>query len=236
MNNQNLIVGLIAVAVFGAIGYYGIDAIKNKDAYITTNGISERNVEADKATWTIKLNTSANDVKEASSKIKEDIATTLKFLNEAGITSDEICDTDFEINDKHRWGDHKKDDISQRYYVDVEIVVRTCQIDTVKKLRPKLDELISKGLQISSDIRYFYSQLAKLRIDMINEATKDSENRAKSIAKILGVKIKGLQHLSTGKFSISRQDSATSEVNDYYEEHSPNKKVRVVVNGTFNIG
>ena len=236
MNNQNLIVGLLAVAVFGAIGYRGIDAIKNNNSYITTNGISERNVEADRATWTITLNTSANDVKEASSKIKEDIATTLKFLNAAGITSDEIYDTDFEINDKHRWGDHSKDDISQRYYVKVSIVIRTGQVDTVKKLRPKLDELISKGLQITSDVCYFYSQLSKLRIEMINEATKDSESRANSIAKILGVRIKGLKHLSTGKFSISRQDSSSTESNDYYEERSPNKKIRVVVNGTFNIG
>ena len=70
---------------------------------------------------------------------------------------------------------------------------------------------------------------------MLQEAAKDSETRAQKIAETFGAKIIGLRNFTSGKFSISAEDAAVTSDNEWYEEYSLNKRLRVVVTGTFNL-
>ena len=92
-------------------------------------------------------------------------------------------------------------------------------------------------IDIENNFRYFYKDIAKLRIDMIKEATLDSENRANNIAETLNKQVTGLRHLHTGRFAIYAEDVSVTQdyASEWTEEKSKKKRIRIIVTGTYNL-
>jgi hypothetical protein len=123
----------------------------------------------------------------------------------------------------------------KKYTIHDGFVVRTDNVELVEKSL-NLAQLINKGIEAQSTVEYYCSDMDKLRVELVEEAAADSQNRAKQIARITGVKIVKLRNLSTGLFSIMAEDELAPR-EYYYDDgvHSIQKNVRVVVHGTFDI-
>ena len=234
MNTQNIAIGAIIAAAIGTVGYKGIAVIKEQSSYITTNGLSDRHVISDSAVCDLKIITEGETVKDAQAKMKKDYETVTQFLKKEGITPEEIADTDSEIEDKYRWGSDNKEKIA-RYEMITTITIKTQRVEKIRDVRAKLTELTGQSIQITNNTRYYYKNFDKLRIEMMKEAAKDSENRAKNVAESVVAKISGMRSMSSGRFSVSPEDSNYTSNDTWAEEHSLKKRIRVIVNGTFNL-
>ena len=236
MNTQNLILGIVLLGVGTFLGFKCIEAIKQNNSYIATNGLSDRHVVSDEAKWTIKITTEANAVKDAQEKMQKDQEVVLKFLKDGGFSNDEVVETTSEVSDKLRYiYENTAVDKTLRFEIENKIIVKTRDMQKLKATRTKLSDLLSKDIRITDEVQYFYRDFDKLRIEMIKEAAKDSENRAKVIAESLGTKISGVRNLSTGSFSISAEDSSATSTYEWEGERSLNKRIRLVVHGSFNL-
>ena len=168
--------------------------------------------------------------------MKKDKTAVLKFLKDEGFSNDEISAIISDIEDKLRYASGEGMEKKLRFEMSDIIVIKTQNLDQIKKSRPKLNELMEQDIRIKNDVKYYYKDIDKLRVEMVNEAAKDSENRAKNVAGSVGSKITGLRSLSCGNFSIVSDDSSITSEGDWNEgADSIDKRVRVVVHGTFNL-
>ena len=228
--------GSIAIIAVSAIGYKGIETQKQNRSYITTNGLSDRYVVSDSIIWKLRVEAEADNIKEAQERVNKNTEIVLKFLKSEGIKEEEITSKDPHMCDRYRNTESNKNGIPRFEALNI-IVIRTKRLEQVEKAKDKTIELLGKGINIYNELQYSISDIAKLKIEMIQEATLDSENRAKIIAKTLGTKITGPRNLSTGRFNILPADLVLSS--DYCydgdEESSRTKRIRVIVTGTYNM-
>lgn len=117
----------------------------------------------------------------------------------------------------------------------IRICIKTNEMNKIKMIRGKLASLHEQNIDVSDNIKYIYTKINKLRIDMLQEAAKDSEKRAFKIADALGAKITGLRNFASGKFSMTAEDQSITSDNEWHEEKSINKRIRVVVTSSFNL-
>ncbi len=237
MNIQNLVIGTVAIAVVGFIGHKGIETIKQNNSYITTNGLSDRYVVSDSAIWTLQIAAEGKNIKEAQEKMKADTDTVLKFLKKEGIKDEEITNQTPKIEDRYRWGSGSNEKSLPRFRVFNMITIKTQRLEQAEKAQEKTTELLENNIDIENNFRYFYKDIAKLRIDMIKEATLDSENRANNIAETLNKQVTGLRHLHTGRFAIYAEDVSITQdyASEWTEEKSKKKRIRIIVTGTYNL-
>lgn len=246
MNKHIFILGLTAIIAGTFLGYEATELIKQRSAYISTNGVSMRRVVSDYAVWGITIKTEANSIKEAQEKLKKDKQVVMNVLTEEGFTKEEIETAESSIVDNYEYDpygctsyrDKQVENLKDkcRFTIKDNISIKTQDIGKIKKAKARLGEMMEKNINIGDNVRYFYKDMGKLRIEMINEAAKDSQNRAQNIAESVGAKIKSLRDLYCGNFSIVSDDTSVTKSDDWREgEESIDKRVRVVVHGTFNL-
>lgn len=235
MNIQNLVVSLLGIAIIGGVGIKAVKVIEQNNSYISVKGLADRNVVADSAIWTISLSEDADTVKEAQEKLKKEFDTVKKFIKDLGIRDDEITGTDFETQDKFYWGIPNVEPKVKRYHMTIKISIKTNEINKTKTIRSKLTSLHEQNIDVSDSIKYIYTKIDKLRIEMLQDAAKDSEKRAFKVAEALGAKITGLRNFASGKFSMTAEDESITSDNQWQEEKSINKRIRVVVTSSFNL-
>ena len=225
---------LLGIAVFGIIGYQAIEVIENNGKYIATNGLADRVVKSDSAKLTLSIVNETDSLKDVQTKRKSDKKIVIDFLLNCGFKSEEIKDGSINIEDQFRYFD--KVEGKKKYKVTDYIVIETKNVDLTKKSLSEISSLIDKDVCVENSVKYFYKDIDKLRIEMIEDAAKDSKVRADHIAKTSGNKVIGLRNFSTGKFSIFSEDSSTTSENDCSDgENSVMKRIRVVVKGSYDI-
>ncbi len=236
MNITKNLLFLASLISITSIGYKGLDLIKSNNSYISTNGLSVRHVASDEAIWNITIINESDALKDAQEKLKKDKNFVLEFLKKCGFSTDEVSEGAIKIEDRLRYSSSKDMGEKKRFEIRETVSIKTQNLNLIEKSLTKLSELIEKNIQIEDSAKYFYKNLDKLRVEMIKEATKDSQNRAKNVAESINTQISGIRNLSTGNFSIMSEDSSATSENDWTEgENSVKKKIRVVVHGTFNL-
>jgi hypothetical protein len=109
-------------------------------------------------------------------------------------------------------------------------------LDKVTSAVGSSGDLLDKGLIFQSNpAQYFYSKLAELKIQMINDATKDASARAQAIAKNAGSKVGSLNSASVGVIQITPENSSDLSSEGYYDTSSVKKQVTVVIHASYSV-
>jgi hypothetical protein len=227
------IICLLGVAVFGFIGYRAVMVIEKSGIYISTNGLSDRIVKSDYAKWKISIINETDSLKDVQAKRKSDKKVVMDFVKKCGFKGEEIIECGTAIEDQLRW--QEKTEGKKKYSVKDNIIVQTSQVDLVDKSMVEISQLIDQDLRIDDHVSYLYKDFDKLRIEMLEEAAKDSKNRAEHIAKTNRRKITEMRNFSTGRFSIFAEDTSVDSDRDWDSENSIMKRVRVVVSASYDM-
>ena len=85
--NRLFAAALIAVGIFWLGGFRkaGSDDFANKDRQVTVKGLAEREVPADKVTWSIGTKVTGNDLPMLYESINQQTAIIKKFLQQNGL-------------------------------------------------------------------------------------------------------------------------------------------------------
>ena len=228
MNENRLIAAaLIALGIF-CLGWFmkaGIDDFANKDRKVTVKGLAEREVPADKVTWSIGTKVTGNDLPLLYEEINLQTAKIKKFLNQNGLDEKEITVNPPSISDleAREWGDNNK---NFRYIVSTTITVATNKVDQVKNAIFLQAELLKQGVAIeNSNAEYEYASFQQMKPEMMAEAIKNAQKTAEQFAEASNARLGEIQTAGQGQFEIDDRDQNTPYI----------KKLRVVTTITYSL-
>ncbi len=225
--NRLIAAALIAVGII-CLGWFlkaGIDDFANKDRKVTVKGLAEREVPADKVTWSIGTKVTGNDLPMLYEGINLQTDKIKRFLKQNGLDEKEVTVNPPSISDleAREWGDNNK---NFRYIVSTTITVATGKVEEVKKAIFQQAELLKQGVAIeNSDAQYEYASFQQMKPEMMAEAIKNAQKTAEQFAEASNARLGEIQTAGQGQFEIDNRDQNTPYI----------KKLRVVTTITYSL-
>ena len=225
--NRLMAAAVIAVGII-CLGWFvkaGIDNFANKDRHVTVKGLAEREVPADKVTWSIGTKVTGNDLPMLYESINLQLNKIKAFLKHNGLDEKEITVNPPTINDleAREWGENNK---SFRYIVSTTITVATGKVEQVNKAIFRQAELLKQGVAIeNSNAQYDYASFQQMKPEMMAEAIKNAQKTAEQFAEASNARLGGIQTAGQGQFEIDNRDENTPYI----------KKLRVVTTITYSL-
>lgn len=211
---------MIGLMVLGNCVGNGIEAIANKDRYVTVKGLAEREVMANKVTWPLPYKCVGNNLNELYITVEKNKQAIVTFLKDNGITENEILFTAPTVTDREAQS-YTYNNLKYRYQVEAVITVISSQVEKVMALMNSQAELMKQGIAIGQDYSYLtqfeFTSLNELKPEMIEEATRNARAVAQKFADDSQSKLGGIRQANQGQFSIN-SDRNTPQL----------KKIRVV--------
>jgi hypothetical protein len=203
----------------------GIDNFTNKDRKVTVKGLTEREVPADKVTWSISTKETGNDLPTLYERINVQAGKIKAFLKQNGLEESEITVNPPSVSDleAREWGDNQK---PFRYIVNTTITVATTKVEAVNKAIFKQAELLKQGVALDSSYpNYEYASFQQMKPEMMSEAIKNAQKTAEQFAEASESKLGKIQTAGQGQFEIENRDENTPYI----------KKIRVVTTVTYSL-
>jgi hypothetical protein len=225
--NRLFAAAIVAVGII-CLGWFvkaGIDNFANKDRHVTVKGLSEREVPADKVTWSISTKVTGNDLPMLYESINRQTDKIKGFLKQNGLDEKEITVNPPAINDleAREWGENNK---NFRYIVSTTITVATGKVEQVNKAIFQQAELLKQGVAIeNSNAQYEYASFQQMKPEMMAEAIKNAQKTAEQFAEASNARLGNIQTAGQGQFEIDNRDENTPYI----------KKLRVVTTITYSL-
>jgi len=221
-----LVLGICLIISFLLLGYFiksGIATFKEYQRFVRVKGLSEREVEANRAIWPITFFVAANDLTELYNELDNKSEIIKKFLLRQGFKDHEITIGLPDIVDKLASGYENLRRLAFRYTATQTVTLCTEDVKGVIKGMKKLLEIGKQGLILTNDRydqnpHFMFTKLNEIKPIMIEEATKNARQVALKFAKDSESKLGKIKMASQGQFSINDRDENTPYI----------KKVRVV--------
>ena len=221
---------LLAIGLATA-GFFVGEGISNRSSgrrIISVKGLSEREVPASVATWTISYNATGNDLSDINKKLGDSTKAVMEFLKERGFDQKDLAVQPPAIHDTSM--DQRQKDVPpppERFSANQSVLLRTSKVDAIKPALASASNLMISGVLLSggSQPNYIFNQLNEIKPGMIQEATKNARIAADQFARDSETTLGKLRNASQGWFQVENRDEATPE----------RKTVRVVVDVEYEV-
>ena len=204
---------------------------------IAVTGSAEKKIISDYIIWEANFSRSAPVLKDAYTKLEEDLQKVKNYLFQKSIKEDELVI--YPVTTKVLYKKTEKGYSTNKiegYLLSQKIEVKSHNVYRVDKIARESTELIKQNIQFFSEPpKYFYTNLARLKIEMLQEATENAKQRATNIAESTGNEIGPIRSARMGVFQITPITS--TEVSWYGENDTSSleKKIMAVVKVSFAI-
>lgn len=221
MNNQHIIPSLIlaaGIAIMGNALSNGIIEYKDMDRTVTVKGLSEREVMADKVTWSLMYKELGNDPSQIYDLLEQKNNKVVAFLKSSGIKSQDISINPPVITDRQA-DNYGNEIMTYRYKATSVITVTSNEVEKVRKLLTKQSQLMKQGIALVSNeygntnsVIYEYTGLNKIKPEMIKEATENARATAQKFADDSDSRLGKIRTAQQGQFSITNRDDNTPHI------------------------
>jgi len=205
-------------------GYFVGEALiqaRSGDRQVSVRGLAEREVPANLALWPIVFTVTSNELVDLQRKADQGVATVRAFLA-SDFPAEQISVSAPRVQDREAQGMTGDGRRLDRFTAEVTVTVRTDRIDVARKAMERSGELVKQGVAVirsyDYNTQYLFTELDKIKPEMIAEATKDARRAAEQFAKDSGSTVGAIRTAQQGLFSIEDRDQFSPEF----------KKVRVV--------
>ena len=180
---------------------------------LSVTGLGKKDFVSDLIVWNGSFLKKSADLKMAYAQLDKDRENTKNYLTSKGIKPQNIIfsavDIEKEFDNVFDNSGIKVKSIFSGYVLKQNVQIESTDVNTVEEISRQVSELINSGVEFySTPPEYYYTKLAELKIEMIAEATKDANNRAKKIAENAGSETGRLKKADMGVFQIVAQNSS----------------------------
>lgn len=227
----------IALVVSSLIGATAIRDFKRANDVLVVTGSAKRPIRSDYMIWRLSVSSQRPTAQAAYQDLKRQTERVQAYLAAQQVPDDAITLSSIETyaipavdSNGRETGQTLAYRLSQRFEI------RSDDVDRYTQLSQQSAELINEGINLVSEPpQYLYTQLSKVRVEMVAEATKDAKARAEAIANSTGDQIGAVRSAETGVFQITSRNS--TDVSDYgiYDTSSIEKDITAVVSVTFSM-
>src|SRR3954453_1569650 len=232
MRRISLVVSAALIALgFTAAGYFVGQGIAERNTgrrIISVKGLSEREVPASVATWSIGFSATGNELGEINRKLADSTKAVGTFLKQAGFEDTDSSVQPPSLQDTSM--EQREKDVPpppERYKAFQSVLLRTAKVDLIKPALASASNLMVSGVLLSgkSEPNYIFNELNNIKPEMIQEATKNARIAAEQFSRDSQTTLGKLRNASQGWFQVENRDAATPE----------RKIVRVVVDVQYEI-
>lgn len=228
-------------------------SFKNRNASqnsISVVGLGTTDFTSDEIYWSGTFRIKGNDAKTAYSLINQERQKVLNFFKRKGFTENEIHLHGITISKHYRTitleptddGHYTRTEqipdgfeASQTVYFSSKKNKPLMQ--KIEKVSSQAAELVNLGVEFDGNtIQYTYSELANLKHDLIQKASKDARERALKIVRSAKGHLGQLQNASMGVFQITGKGEVVEDsYGGNYDVYSKNKTARITVRLNYNL-
>ena len=228
-NNFPAIALALGIVVAGYLIGEALIQARSSQRAVSVRGLAERELPANLALWPIVFSVTANELGDLQQRADQAVAKVRAFLA-SDFPAEQISVSAPRVQDREAQGTTGDGRRLDRYTAEVTVTVRTNRIDVAKKAIERSGELVKQGVAVlrsyEYNTQYLYTELDKIKPEMIAEATRDARRAAEQFAKDSGSKVGAIRTAQQGLFSIEDRDQFSPEF----------KKVRVVTTVDYYLG
>ena len=224
MNHNNTPAAVVLAIGIALAGYLVGNALvesRTSERRVCVRGLSEREVPANLVLWPIVFSITSNDLVDLQRQADVGVMKVRAFLGDA-FPAEQISVSPPRVQDREAQGMSGDGRQRDRYMAEVVVTVRTDQIDAARKAIERSGELVKQGVAVirsyEYSTQYLYTDLERVKPEMIAEATKDARRAAEQFAQDSGSKVGAIRTAQQGLFSIEDRDQFSPQL----------KKIRVV--------
>jgi hypothetical protein len=242
-DSRAVLLGAVAIFAFGLTtsGYALGDGLRRskmaEHRSVTVRGVSERNVTADLATWSVNFSHQGTELAPVQHSVDQQASAIRAFFKRSGFSPEEISDTDVTLS---REQPHDRDGNPigpQKLTVSRSIQLRTNDVMKARAAYARQAELLRDGVELSgTSISYTFTGLNGLKPQMIAEATRNARDSAEQFARDSGVDVGKIKSASQGYFSVGARDGEDCDDCGSSGGSTPFQKVRVVTTVDYDLG
>ena len=122
------------------------------------------------------------------------------------------------------------------YTLRQNIEISSGDVNKITSLAQATQSIINKGVIFSvNPVEYYYTNLPQMRVDLLADAVKDAQARAKKLVESTGKTLGSLKAAASGVVQVLPANSL--EISDYgtYDTSSINKNIMVTAKVSFGI-
>jgi len=238
-NSQNIVLGVCISASLvistSILSNAVIKVKKTNNEVISVTGTTEEKIISDYATWSVYFSRRGTKLTDVYALLKKDLDEITAFTSSRGVKKEEISiypistTTIYVKNDKGI-----ETNKIEGYLLGQYVEIKTSDVKTVSEIAYKASELINKGIQLESyNPSYFYTRLGELKIKLLQKASLDAKERAKTIAESVNSKVGIMRSSSMGVFQITPVNSTEVSGSGINDSTSLEKKAMAVVHMEF---
>lgn len=222
MKTNHIVIVVLGLVLSSIILAWGISRIRSNSNYVTVKGLSERNVVADQAWWSINTQVAANSTEEMQTNLIQVEKKIRAFLEHNGFDASEMNAPSINVYQNTYQG------ATSRLTSDVKLSVNTKDINKVIDAQKETGSLIAQGIFVQTDPwsagpKYYFTKFKELKKEMLAEATQEAKSAAQEFANNSGSAVGKIRRANQGIFQILPS-------NQSQEDHTffPQKIIRVV--------
>lgn len=220
----------LGLAAGGALIADSIRDARRFDQSVEVRGLAEQVVKSDRASWQLNFTTGGSDALAANRAWSDKVTALEEQLKRQGFNAGDIRRLPQSLSDTWANGGNLPP-AGQRFRANGGVVVETDKVDQVDQASRSTESFVAAGIVLeNSYVRYFFTDLNRIKPGMLKTATASAREAADTFAKDSGVTVGSMKSATQGLFSIA------SPVSDYDAESSLMKKVRVVTRVQYFIG
>lgn len=209
--------------------------VKSLGDTISVTGAAQRVITSDTAKWRLSVSRTsmAAETRDGSVQLKKDLDSLIVYLQKQGFEASSITIAPVTVTPNFNYNDGNR---ITSYNLSQEVIVESKDVQKVTKAAQGVSSLLSAGALLSTtSLEYYYSKLSDVKIEMLAEATKNAQERARRIAESADTDLGPLNGASMGVMQITAVNSV--DVSDYgtYDTASLEKQVTAVVRASFRV-
>lgn len=217
----------LGVIISSAIVSNTIESLKKKDDIVSVKGVAEKKVKSDKGILTITVKANDKDINTALENLKQQTSELVSTLKSNDFSDSEIKLENIISEPVYFYNENGNPTTRVLSYNVNQIVnITTEKVDKLSPLALKLSENLNLSV---SDAQYLVTNVEKLKIDLLGEATKNAKLRATELVKYNNRSIGGLKSVNQGVFQITGDNNSETSDAGYYDTYSIEKTVRAVI-------
>lgn len=228
---------LAVVLAFGLIIATSIVSNALPNDGITVTGSASKIVKSDKGTLYFTLISRQKNRKITYEVFKKQIPIVKSYLISKGIKEEDInIKTSNSYNVYKMLPNGNTSNEIEYYNGQQPIEIKSDKVELIKEISTDINSLMNKGIEIDVNTpEYYYSKISDLKVELLNEATKDAKQRASAMLKATHNRTGKIQSVKMGVFQITSPNSTDVTDSGIYNTESIEKKVTAVANVVFKI-
>jgi len=233
-----LFAGLTLLALAVALGSVFIaDGIRdrNRGDVITVTGSAKKRIVSDYIVWDASLTSQKPSAAAAVEQLAGWTTRVRAFLHAQGIKPEELTVDPISTQTPGETDENGNKITSYRLTRSLE--ERSDRVPAAADAAERSSALLREGIPLAAGSpAYVYTDIPALRPQLLAQATKDAQQRARVLVDASGARLGKLRGVSVGVFQITAPNS--TDVSDYgeYDTSTLRKDVSAVVNVTFALG